>query len=74
MHKGKEPASHTLARRLIQEGYDGIIVPSFAKDAGRDGLNLVLWNWHIPSDKEPRGALVHVLSDDLLPKDQSSWR
>ena len=40
-----EAPTQTLARRLIADGYAGLLVRSFAKGAGPDDLNLVLWRW-----------------------------
>lgn len=75
MHKGVEPASHKLARRLIREGYTGIIVPSFAKGATSDDLNLVLWVWEDATGAAPKTeSHVRVLKRDELPSDASSWR
>ena len=34
-----------LAEAAIAAGYTGILVPSFARGAGADALNLVLWAW-----------------------------
>lgn len=40
-----EAATQIFARRLIAEGYSGLLVRSFAKGASPDDLNLVLWRW-----------------------------
>ena len=37
--------SQSFARRLVTEGWNGLIVRSFASGATADDLNLVLWNW-----------------------------
>lgn len=42
--KGEAP-TQSLARKLAQEGYDALLVRSFARGAGEDDLNLVLWRW-----------------------------
>jgi len=42
--EGKAP-TQVLAERLIADGYAGLRVPSFAKGATREDLNLVLWDW-----------------------------
>ena len=42
---GRQPASWTIVRRLIGEGYAGVLVPSFATGATVDDQNLVLWRW-----------------------------
>ena len=51
MLEGRVPASQALADRLIEDGYVGMLVRSFAAGTGVDGFNLVLWNWgnHRPS-------------------------
>ena len=73
MHKGAEPASQRVARRLIAEGYTGAIVPSFAKGAGPDDLNLVLWKWEEVTRKSKRQNTVRVLKRGELPADGASW-
>lgn len=34
-----------LAARLIAAGYDGLLVPSYARGAAARDINLVLWRW-----------------------------
>lgn len=45
-----ECATQKLARRLREAGFAGLCVRSFARGAGEDDLNLVLWRW---SDAAP---------------------
>ena len=45
MLAGIVPASQHLADRLIEAGYFGMRVRSFAPGAGADDLNLVFWRW-----------------------------
>ncbi|HBF28197.1 RES family NAD+ phosphorylase [Rhizobium sp.] len=40
-----EARTQTFARGLIQEGFNGLLVRSFAPGAREDDFNLVLWNW-----------------------------
>ncbi|MDN3722310.1 RES family NAD+ phosphorylase [Roseibium salinum] len=40
-----EARTQRLARQLIAEGYNGLLVRSFAKGAGPGDTNLVLWRW-----------------------------
>lgn len=40
-----EAKTQALAGRLIAQGYQGLLVRSFAPGAGADDLNLVLWRW-----------------------------
>jgi RES domain-containing protein len=42
---GGEARTQTFAKSLIEREYDGLLVPSFARGAGADDLNLVLWHW-----------------------------
>ena len=68
--RGQEPPSWTLASRLLAQGIAGIRVPSFARGAGPDDINLVFWSW---SDKPPHKVTV-IDDEGRLPKDDSSWR
>ena len=45
MLEGTIPSSQALADRLIEAGYAGMLVRSFAAGTGADEFNLVLWNW-----------------------------
>lgn len=40
-----EAPTQSFARRLIGDGYNGLLVRSFAKGAGPADMNLVLWRW-----------------------------
>ena len=42
---GETPVTQLFADRLIQAGYAGILVPSFAYRASESDLNLVLWRY-----------------------------
>lgn len=42
--EGRAP-TQKLAEALISEGFQGLLVRSFAKGATADDLNLVLWRW-----------------------------
>ena len=59
MDRGVTPRSQALADRLIAAGYVGMRVPSFAREAGADDVNLVLWRW---SDRRP--SRVVLIDDD----------
>ena len=75
MNKGVEPACHVLAKRLIEKGYAGMIVNSFARGAAPDDLNLVLWKWDDVTEVETvSDHTVRVLERDALPRDTRSWR
>lgn len=69
MLEGKVPASQTLAMRLYEAGFVAMLVRSFARGAGADDHNLVLWRWS--GDLPSR---VRVIDDDRrLPKNRESW-
>lgn len=40
-----EARTQAFARHLIDSGYNGLLVRSFASGAGADDMNLVLWRW-----------------------------
>ena len=40
-----EARTQAFALALMSDGYDALLVQSFAPAAGRDDLNLVLWKW-----------------------------
>jgi len=56
MLEGKVPASQALADRLIDAGYAGMLVQSFAAGTHDDEFNLVLWAWS--HDRPSRVILV----------------
>ena len=58
------PASQALADRLLDAGYVGMRVRSFAPAAGPDDVNLVLWRW---SDRRP-SRVVLIDDEGRLPK------
>lgn len=53
-----EAKTQAFARRLVEAGFDALLVRSFAPGAAADDLNLVLWRW---SEKAP---VRLVLIDD----------
>ena len=53
---GAVPASQALAEGLIAAGHVGMRVRSFARGAGADDLNLVMWRWS--SDRPARVVLI----------------
>ena len=50
MKASGEARTQNFARRLVSNGYHGLLVRSFAPAARNDDLNLVLWRW---SDAAP---------------------
>jgi RES domain-containing protein len=63
---GQTPATHILAASLIDEGFDGVIYPSFMSQGG---ACIALWRWN--GEHEP--SLEVVDPDHRLPKQPSSW-
>ncbi|WP_422071080.1 RES family NAD+ phosphorylase [Tranquillimonas rosea] len=51
--------TQTFALTLIAQGYSGLLVPSFARGARPDQLNLVLWHWGATDD-----AWLEVVDDE----------
>lgn len=45
MKASGEARTQGFARRLVSDGYQGLLVRSFAPAARSDDLNLVLWHW-----------------------------
>lgn len=45
MLSGKPVPTQELAEAAIIQGYAGIVVPSYARGAPEEALNLVLWDW-----------------------------
>lgn len=45
MKKGGEARTQVFARRLANAGYQGLLVRSFARGAGPEDLNLVVFSW-----------------------------
>lgn len=48
MRTQREAPTQAFARTLFEAGFNGLIVRSYAKGAGPDDLNLVLWRWGEP--------------------------
>ena len=57
MRSGEAP-TQSLARRLIEAGIVGLLVPSYARGA-EGGVNLVLWRWG-----PERPARLTVIDDE----------
>ena len=60
------PATHVLASRLREDGYDGLIYPSFMS---RGGTCVALWRW----DGPPGARLSVIDPEERLPKGPASW-
>ncbi len=50
-----EAPTQRFARQLIKSGYHGLLVQSFARGAGMEDLNLVLWKW---GSKKPHRLML----------------
>jgi RES domain-containing protein len=59
-----ESGTQGFARRLIDAGYNGLLVRSFAAGSGADDMNLVLWRW---ASRAP-ARLVLVDDENRLPR------
>lgn len=66
---GKEPPSWQMARKLMADGYAGVLVPSFAPGATEEDHNLVLWGW----GKDLPHKIEVFDPSGRLPKNQLSW-
>lgn len=59
MRDAGEASTQRFARELIGQGYNGLLVPSFAKGANAGDLNVVLWRW---GDATP--ARLELIDDE----------
>ena len=66
LDNGIEPATHKLRERLLKDGYDGVIYPSFMS---RGGTCVALWHWSRPG--APRLEVTDP--EGRLPKTAASW-
>ncbi len=63
---GEEPPTYALRRKLMAEGIEGVLYPSFMSPGGRC---IALWRWNRPDS----GQLTVVDPDSRLPKTPASW-
>lgn len=66
LDEGKVPQTHLLRQRLIAEGFDGVVYPSFMSPGG---TCVALWRWNAKG--APRLDVVDP--DGRLPKTPASW-
>ena len=66
LDEGKVPQTHLLRQRLIAEGFDGVVYPSFMSPGG---TCVALWRWN--AEGAPRLDVVDP--DGRLPKTPASW-
>lgn len=63
--EGKAPATHLAREHLMNEGYHGVIYPSFMSPGGRC---VALWTWNTD------GVSLTVIDPDRrLPRSPASW-
>lgn len=71
MHWQKlQPPTWTLAQQLLELGFVGIKVRSFAPGCSLQNQNIVLWRW----DNVPPHALEVIDDFQRLPSTLASWR
>ena len=63
---GRIPTTHRLRERLIADGFDGVIYPSFMSPGG---TCVALWRWNTPGSPELRA----IDPEGRLPKTAASW-
>lgn len=66
LDEGRVPETHALQQRLVGQGFDGVIYPSFMSPGGNC---VALWRWNGPG--EP--SLKVIDPDARLPKNAASW-
>lgn len=66
LDEGRVPETHVLRERLLRDGFDGVIYPSFMSPGG---TCVALWRWNGGS-----GPMLKVVDPEgRLPKDAASW-
>lgn len=66
LDEGQTPKTHLLRQRLLSEGFDGVVYPSFMSPGGNC---VALWRWN--GAGEP--SLKVIDPDQRLPKSPASW-
>lgn len=66
MDRGVVPETHTLRERLLGEGHDSIVYPSFMSPGGSC---VALWRWNAPGAP----SLEIVDPEGRLPRTPASW-
>ena len=59
MDDGSVPPQHKFAKKVINEGFDVLRVPSFASGSGMANINLVFWKWGTRETK------INVVDDEV---------
>jgi RES domain-containing protein len=70
MRRGAEAPSWLVADQLKQQGFVGMLVPSFVPQATAENCNLVLWQWGVDL---PTSVQVFDPTG-RLPMDRASWK
>ncbi|CDZ26680.1 RES domain protein [Neorhizobium galegae bv. officinalis] len=63
---GRLPSTHLLRERLLQEGHDGVVYPSFMS---LGGTCIALWHWN--GKDQPKLTITDP--DGRLPESPASW-
>lgn len=66
MEAGAVPGTHLLRGRLLADGFDGVVYPSFMSPGG---TCVALWRWNAPGAP----VLDVVDPEDRLPRTPASW-
>lgn len=66
LDNGRIPETHHLRERLLEQGFDGVIYPSFMSPGGSCAA---LWRWNAPGAPSLRA----IDPEGLLPRNQQSW-
>ncbi|MDH4984047.1 RES domain-containing protein [Aminobacter anthyllidis] len=66
LDEGRTPETHLLRQRLLAEGFDGVVYPSFMSPGGNC---VALWRWNGPDQP----SLKVIDPDQRLPKTPASW-
>lgn len=66
LDEGRTPETHLLRQRLLGEGFDGVVYPSFMSPGGSC---VALWHWNGTG----KPSLKVIDPDQRLPKHPASW-
>lgn len=66
LDEGRTPETHLLRQRLLSEGFDGVVYPSFMSPGGSC---VALWHWNGVG----KPSLRVIDPDQRLPKTAASW-
>ncbi len=66
LDEGRRPATHLLREKLLTDGFDGVVYPSFMSPGG---TCVALWSWNTPGAP----TLGIVDPEHRLPRTPASW-